>query len=199
MASKIPPTLYRTLSQTERQHYAQFHFQADKIRYLVGRAGLRHLLGGYLHQMPQDIVFAETDKGKPYLPHTDLQFNLSHAHQCIVYAFAREHAVGIDIEYHQPSRDFLSIAKHYFTPAEYHTLLMTPQAQQSNLFYFYWTRKEALLKAWGLGLSALPHLDAVIHPAGQVIEMSVAENYHALAVVLGAVHKIFQWEFVFPS
>ncbi len=63
--------------------------------------------------------------------------------------------IGVDIEKIKNSMDYLNIAKRFFHPDEYSTLLqITNLQQQQRAFFVLWTAKEALLKATGEGIAA---------------------------------------------
>ena len=67
------------LSTAEQERVARFAFARDRNRFAVARAILRQLLGGYLGELPQDVVLETLAHGKPILALTDripnLRFN----------------------------------------------------------------------------------------------------------------------------
>jgi 4'-phosphopantetheinyl transferase len=88
-----------------------------------------------------------TPNGRPFLP-GKMDFNLSHAGTLAVCAIAGKGRIGIDVEYRKPI-DFTSLKDH-FSPEEWRHIQNAPLPEK--LFYDYWTRKEAILKADGRGL-----------------------------------------------
>ena len=52
--------------------------------------------------------------------------------------------------------DPLGLACEVFTPTEIADLEVTPQAERSRAFLRGWTRKEAVMKATGLGATLVP-------------------------------------------
>ena len=92
------------LSADERARAARFHFARDRVRFLRGRAALRHLLAGYAGLEARALVFAQGAHGKPALPGTGLEFNLSHSGGCAVLAVTRGRRVGVDVERIQAER-----------------------------------------------------------------------------------------------
>lgn len=147
------------LAPDELERAARFHFEADRRRFVLARALLRALLARYLAVEPAALAFVYGLWGKPALaaqpmPH-DLQFNLSHAGDLALYAFARGRAVGVDVERCDPALNPLSFAGHFLAPGEVRALASCSPAQRMALFFAYWTRKEALIKAHGAGM-ALP-------------------------------------------
>jgi 4'-phosphopantetheinyl transferase len=80
-------------------------------------------------------------------------FNLSHSGDLALLAVASGRDVGVDVEQVQPIADADAIAEHYFCARERDTLRQIDGEARMALFYTYWTRKEAILKATGDGLS----------------------------------------------
>ena len=140
------------LSPDEILRIKNFHFKPDREQYIASRGGLRNILSHYLNIEPQNICFSYTNYGKPYLDCTDLTFNTSHSGKFIIYAITRKACIGIDIEQLKSDLDFLSLAKTIFSEEEYIKFVMIPPHDKPLAFYRYWTRKEAYLKAIGIGL-----------------------------------------------
>ncbi|TAK73819.1 MAG: 4'-phosphopantetheinyl transferase superfamily protein [Gammaproteobacteria bacterium] len=141
------------LSPDEHERANRFHFPLHRQRFIVARNTLRLLLSLYLSIPPQDIVFSYGKHHKPYLStHPHLQFNLAHSHDVAVYAFTLDQAIGVDIEKIQ-NRYETNVAQRYFSPTEYQALLQLPEKERIMGFYRLWSRKEALIKAIGKGLS----------------------------------------------
>jgi 4'-phosphopantetheinyl transferase len=139
------------LSADEAARAERFHFRIHRERFIAARAMLRLILGLYLQKLPESLQFSYSEKGKPSLPDSDIQFNISHSETAAVLAVTLHDPIGVDIEKRE---DFFkdSLAKRYFSSAEYASLLALPEASRSKGFYAIWSRKEALLKATGEGL-----------------------------------------------
>jgi 4'-phosphopantetheinyl transferase len=153
------------LSEDEQARAARFQFEHLRQHYTAGRAILRLILSRYLQDAPQDLTFQYSDYGKPELPAADLQFNLSHSGGLALYAFIRQHRIGIDIERMRPLTDIEAMMRHYFSQSECASLLALPQQLQMQGFYNCWTRKEAYIKATGKGLSQpLDSFDVTLTP-----------------------------------
>ena len=75
-------------------------------------------------------------------------------------------AVGVDIEWHRDSIEPLEIAKGFFSSSENETLNnLSTTAEHFQAFYNCWTRKEAYIKAHGMGLSMpLDSFDVTLAP-----------------------------------
>jgi 4'-phosphopantetheinyl transferase len=139
------------LSSDELQKADRFYFPLHRHRYIVARAMLRKLIAGYLHTEPQLLDFLYTPHGKPFLPVSSLQFNLSHSNELAVYAFTLNAAIGVDIEKMKTSFEE-SVAKRFFSEDEYLALMAKPMDLRVKAFYGIWARKEAAIKAIGRGL-----------------------------------------------
>jgi len=111
----------------------------------------REILADYLQQNPAEIALEVGEHGKPFIKNNPLHFNVSHSGDYFLMGVTRESAVGVDIECARPNRDFLALAKRFFTPSEFAAI----QSDKNPVAAFYrcWTRKEAFIKAAGLGLS----------------------------------------------
>ena len=154
--------LAESLSGDERDRAARFHFERDRRRFTVARGELRALLGAYLAVPAATIAFDYGSHGKPRLAGAlaagDLRFNVSHSAGVALYAVARGREVGVDVEGHREDFATAEIAERFFSPAERAALAALPPERRCDAFFACWSRKEAYIKARGLGLS-LP-LDA---------------------------------------
>ncbi|HEY2645581.1 MAG TPA: 4'-phosphopantetheinyl transferase superfamily protein [Candidatus Acidoferrales bacterium] len=148
--------LESTLSLEEKARADRFHFARDRNRFVVARALLRELLGGYLHHAPEGLEFSYGQHGKPELSgaygSSGLSFNLSHSSGLVVYAIANGRNLGIDVEHTRANSAGDGIAERYFSASEVSDLQSLPPEARVDGFFRCWTRKEAYLKATGMGL-----------------------------------------------
>jgi 4'-phosphopantetheinyl transferase len=175
------------LTATEKESAARFRFEGDRNRYVMGRHAQRLLLSEYLSVDPFDLpIFSETGQ-KPFVsrPSSKIYFNTSHSGEWVVLAFARDE-LGIDIEKADPVFAYDDILKVHFSEAEKAYVLSA--ADSTAAFFFLWTRKEALTKAWGTGLqenlkevSVLDDdpLIGMNHLSWSLRSFAVSENYPA--------------------
>jgi 4'-phosphopantetheinyl transferase len=142
------------LSKDERKRAASFYFERQRQCYIRSHAALRLLLGRYLMTAPDAIAIAADTYGRPTLAARagGLEFNLSHSGDAVLVGVSL-HPLGVDIELVRDVLDLLEIAKSHFGPSEVEELLRLAPEQRCESFYATWTRKEALVKALGLGLS----------------------------------------------
>ena len=146
-----------TLEADERARAARFHFQTDRDHFVAGRGFLRALLGRYTGRAPAQLRFVYNAFGKPDLATnpgaSPLRFNLAHSHGLALCAVTRTRQIGVDVERIRPDFATEEIARKFFSPNEAAKLLALPAELRSAVFFDCWTRKEAFIKARGLGMS----------------------------------------------
>lgn len=141
------------LTEGEKLRFRQYRFAADREAHTVARGRLRELLGQYLRIPPEEVVLENAPQGKPFLPdYPDFGFNVSHAGDWAVIAFAPGLEIGIDTEETDRSFRVESLVGRFFSRLEIPVILGLPEAGRHQAFYRAWTRKEAIIKARGDGL-----------------------------------------------
>ncbi|MGH9142427.1 MAG: 4'-phosphopantetheinyl transferase family protein, partial [Vicinamibacterales bacterium] len=136
--------------------YARFHFARDARDYAAAHALLRTVLSRDGDRGPRDWRFDKTPHGKPYLIDPGEfrgSFSLSHTHGMVACVVTGQGDIGVDVERVDRDLNLEDIARRYFAPAEARLLAqLEPDAQRSRFFEF-WTLKEALVKALGVGIA----------------------------------------------
>lgn len=159
--------MYFLLNEDEKARANKFRFEKDKREFVVGRRALKTLLSQYLSSNserysvdPSVIQLEKGTFGKPKLGaqptfENPIQFNVSHSNGLIVIAFQKsDFEIGIDIEKIKQPFDYQGIVDNFFTKKE--QLYIRSEID----FFELWTRKEALLKITGVGLTNdLTHID----------------------------------------
>src|SRR5690554_1483469 len=86
----IAEKLFQELLPEEQQRALRFRQTDDRLRFVIGRALLRKLLGGYTKQGLESTPFQHNAYGKPALAgyYNVPQFNLAHAGSYV--------AIGLD-------------------------------------------------------------------------------------------------------
>jgi len=150
-------TLFVHLSLDEAKRAAQFRFSRDREHFIAARGILRTVLAQYLQVDPASLCFSTNAYGKPALLPTlnpsGLCFNLSHSHELALFAFSYRRDLGVDVEYMRREIEYDQLARFCFSPYEQQTLFSLAGELKHEVFYNCWTRKEAYIKARGLGLS----------------------------------------------
>lgn len=139
------------LGADERARADRFRFARDRRRFIVRRARLRQWLGAWVGRAPEALTFAENGHGKPFLVDGP-PFSLSHSAEMMMLAIG-DADVGCDIERIDPALDWQPLAEAFFTGAECAALAVLPPDAGRRAFFACWARKEAFVKALGLGLS----------------------------------------------
>lgn len=101
-----------------------------------------------------------TASGRPYLPNSEIDFNISHSGEWVAVIFSSRFAnvVGIDIEHPQKPRRFEALLHHYANREELDGLLPPDSHSLPDLasrFYLSWCLREAILKTQGVGIVKL--------------------------------------------
>jgi 4'-phosphopantetheinyl transferase len=147
---------YSLLSEDERVRASRFHFEKDQKQFVQSRALLRLVLAKHLGCDVKTIEFKYGEKGKPSLKTNSsdgLHFNVSHSGEIVCIAVCYDHQVGIDVELINAEIDTESIASTYFTEDEVRLLESASMENRVKLFFRLWVRKEAFIKAVGMGFS----------------------------------------------
>ena len=198
-----------TLSSDEIARAQRFYFPEHRQRFIAGRGTIRAILGQYLGIDPKQVEFEYQPRGKPLLAakfaDKGLLFNLSHSQDLALCGVSYQNQIGVDLEYIRTMSDLEGLAKRFFSSREYEYLrLFSPQEQQ-QIFFRYWTCKEAYLKATGDGLVQLEEIEISLTPnqPSQLLvlgdwnlrELTPAENFAAAVVVAGSNINLHCWEY----
>ncbi|MET4083498.1 4'-phosphopantetheinyl transferase [Pedobacter sp. UYP30] len=136
------------LSDKEKAKANRFKFLADKERFLTARVVLKLLLK-HISGVSLNPIDLETSKtGKPFFK--NIEFNLAHSGNYVLIAIANN-PVGIDVEIPNDDFDFDLILDNTFSSEE--ISYINQNHNRKERFLTLWTRKEALLKATGEGLT----------------------------------------------
>ncbi len=149
-------SLTETLSEDEVKRAGRFHFENGRLNFIVARGVMRMIIARYLQSDPKDIRFRYGRQGNPALAEemdSTLCFNVSHSRNIVLYAFAYNSKIGVDIEHISSDRTFQGIAERFFSRGEVSAIYSLPENKQRDAFFKLWTCKEAYLKAIGTGLS----------------------------------------------
>jgi 4'-phosphopantetheinyl transferase len=138
----------------------------DRRRFARCRASLRHILGAILAEPAGSLRFKAAVKGKPELDpeftrgaalesETGLRFNLSHSSHLALVAACWGRELGVDLEHVRAVSEAERIVASFFTPAEMAEFAAVAPEQKIEAFMRGWTRKEAVLKGLGVGITGL--------------------------------------------
>ena len=143
------------LDAKEMERFHRFHFACDRARFAIAHVNVRRIIGAYLSCEPERLLFRTNSFGKPELAaetqDSPLYFNLSHSRHIALLALSTDTEVGIDIEDIRPIEP--EVAESHFSKSELAALSLLEGEVWLNGFYYCWTRKEAIIKAEGVGLN----------------------------------------------
>lgn len=138
---------------------------------------LREVLGRYLPE--KNLQIERGEFGKPFLPDFgQWQFNVSHSDKKLLIAVSFEMLIGIDIEQIKPRNSFNGLVKKCFSSIEQTYWFELPENEKINVFYDFWTRKEAVVKGFGRGIAiGLDHCEIDIKQPNNFLNLPVAEKW----------------------
>jgi 4'-phosphopantetheinyl transferase len=146
----------RMLGVGERRRAARFRFEPDRTTYILAHALWRMALGVCLGVEATEVPLVSTPSGQPLLAGERLATSLSHSGCWVAIAACHAMTVGIDIEI-SPSRVILDdLLATICTPPEAAEMRKLSALEREPALLALWTRKEALLKAFGVGLAEVP-------------------------------------------
>jgi 4'-phosphopantetheinyl transferase len=142
------------LTEGEREQFQKFRMPQKRVEAILSRALLRERLSRFLNVEPRKIVLAYNPHGKPGIEGSNIHFNISHTAGYVLLGVGLDHELGVDIECPREDLEHENLAKRFFTPSEHAALVAMPAENRVNAFFRCWTRKEAVLKGMGRGISA---------------------------------------------
>jgi len=170
----------RDLSKDELSRASRYKYAELKFAFIKRRFFLRNVLSRYIKCPPQELRFSFSDYGKPYISQKEnpnsIKFNYSYSKNICILAVNRNHEVGIDIEKLHTIKNPKSLAKQFFCANEISYIENAHSTNECSFrFLQVWTRKEAVLKACGLGISEkLNSIDVIgmnpTHPISNSLE-----------------------------
>ncbi|MEU9097825.1 4'-phosphopantetheinyl transferase superfamily protein [Streptomyces sp. NPDC048361] len=160
--SSPDPADLALLSEGERERAAKIVHPPTAVGFVAGRAASRRILSELLGVAPARIGLGRRPcpgcgdplHGPPAVlyPQSPLWISISHTNGCGMLAVARV-PVGVDVE---GVRDFPveELAGSALTESESRVVLGAPEGpDRTRAFLRSWTRKEAVLKAVGVGIT----------------------------------------------
>lgn len=207
--------LTAVLSVDESERARRFRFDVVRERFIAAHGCLRDILSRYLHCEPAELRFSTGAYGKPALAmdsdNRKIEFNLAHSGAHALVAVADVRRVGVDLEHMRQGISMEELARRYFSKLEVSELMALPTEQRQLAFFSGWARKEAYIKAHGLGLSLpLDSFDVSVDPQGPPLllatrpdpeeaarwtlyHLQVGPDYAAALVAEGRVDAINLW------
>lgn len=153
----IVKKMFDWLSPDEQERADKYRFKKDRERFIVTRGAVREILSGYLEIAPDRVGFTYNGFGKPFLKNEtsgdSIFFNVSASREIALCAVARGSEIGVDIEFVRDEPASLEIVERFFSASEAENIAALCGQRQTSAFFHCWTRKEAFIKAVGVGLT----------------------------------------------
>ena len=167
------------LSEEEKERFNRYKNEKAQFTFLTARVYLRVLLSCIISKNKNwiatqsstarnddlsSLIIETTPSGKPYLKdYPTLFFNISHTSNLILIGIANS-PIGVDVEKIDRNADKDGIIKHFFSEKEQQSFFSQPENKKELAFVKGWTRKEAILKATGEGLSSMKNYEVSFEP-----------------------------------
>ena len=168
----------------ERDRAARFVFARDRNRFLRAHHALKILLGAYLGVLPASVRVVREPHGKPVLACRSFGFNVSHSDDYGLIAVSRVANIGVDLEVLRLPQDARRLAAAVFSAPELESLAGISDEALHRAFFTCWTRKEAYLKALGVGLTLDPATVTVGVESGSLRVEAPERNAHQFVDVI---------------
>src|SRR3984885_3245663 len=143
------------LAEIELQRADRFVTEDGRAHFKQRRA-FRRYCGAFALGTPRSlsqIVFRETDKGRPYLPDLpNVWFSFSSCRFGFLGAWSSTHQIGIDLEDQTRNLEVVELAEQFFSQAEAKAVRAVGGRTRQRTFYQLWSLKEAALKSIGEGV-----------------------------------------------
>ena len=148
------------LDEEELARSRRFLYPGPRRRFVLSRSALRAILCDELGCENRQLAFRELRYGKPYAmlsgEQVAVNFNLSHSGKHGLIALTHHGRIGVDVEERVDRQDIDDLSKLVYGPNEQSALALTNGPRKIDLFFKFWTIKEALIKAVGTGFSLDP-------------------------------------------
>lgn len=132
-------------------------------RDLDSPAIVRAALARHLDVRPDEVHVEHERSGRPVVAGHRIAVSCSHTHDLVLVAVGAGQRIGIDVELLRDG-PWRLLPTHALTRRELAELEACPVEHRSEALLRYWVRKEALLKAAGVGLAVDPRTVEVSSP-----------------------------------
>lgn len=202
------------LSSEELGRLDRRKIQGKKDEFLCSRSILRIILSKYVALDPETLIIMSSSSGKPYLPDSGIEFNISHSRDMLICGISSKQKIGLDIQEVYDISSMDRIIQNHFSPAEIQHLKDLPNNDMYREHFFaIWTAKEAYFKGLGDGIkdtfkkvSIIPgsvdirtySLSLPISPTEQfkwtIIPVEISPGYIAALAYEGSINEQFRYE-----
>jgi len=173
----------QVLDGPERARVLGRRHEADRDLLTVAYACHRLLLSAVLDCTPQAVPLYRDALGCPRLNGIAMHTSLSHSMNHVAIAVSAQGAVGIDVESNKRAGDMDEIAERVAHPDELAAFVHLGLDAREAALLALWVRKEAILKAAGIGLRL--EMNAFQAPTGQAVPLPGNQAGMAAITMLG--------------
>ena len=150
LSLEITPEKRHLLSREEQARARRFRQPLDQKRHQLAHILKRYCLANIMKVGVQGLSFYFGKKNKPYCKHPGAPyFNLSHSGDWVLLGVSTITEIGVDVE---ADRDVSDGVVSFILNTQ-QQLELSQDTDPFARFMIYWTQKEAVAKALGLGLS----------------------------------------------
>ena len=146
------------LSSEEQIKSDRFFKQIHKDRYILTRAFTRIFLSEISGVSAASLKFSKSQFGKPILDNVSIPFSISHSENYLLLSATERGNIGCDIESSKniDISDVTEIATKIASTKEMNRMIECEGEARKRYASNLWVKKEAWLKALGLGFMAEP-------------------------------------------
>jgi 4'-phosphopantetheinyl transferase len=145
--------------------------------FVMTRSAVRLLLGDYIGSAPEEVPLVTGPYGKLAVDESakGIEFNITHSRGLALICFSRDRHVGVDLEHIRSMVDLDLMGTLTLTTGERGAISADSDPLQA--FFRCWVRKEAVVKAAGLGLSAsLRDLEVTTSDGPAIVRLRNAQD-----------------------
>lgn len=162
------------LDAAERERVSRRRRASDRDALTLSYALHRLYLAALLSLDPAQVPLTRDTLGCPQLGRSLGRTSLSHTDDLVAFAYCAQGPVGVDIEPSTRAAMLPEIADRVATPDELSALATRPEPARAAALLALWVRKEALLKAAGIGMAREMHTFPC--PEAQPLSLPIAEG-----------------------
>lgn len=162
------------LDVAERERVSRRRRASDRDALTLSYALHRLYLAAILQVEPAQVPLARDALGCPQLGRSLGRTSLSHTDDLVAFAYCPQGPVGVDIEPSTRAAMLPEIADRVATPDELSALESLSEPARASALLALWVRKEALLKAAGIGMAREMHTFPC--PVAQPLALPIAEG-----------------------
>jgi 4'-phosphopantetheinyl transferase len=141
------------VGEAELARAMRFGDAVEAVRFLASHAILRAVLASALGVAQSRLALTADKNGKPRLAGDPILFNMARSGAVLLIGLSDAREIGVDVELVRDVPLRADLARSHLSRREHAALQAEGSPRLSETFLQVWTRKEACVKAAGLGLA----------------------------------------------